>query len=350
VDWLEFSVVADGEAAEAVAELFNRYGRGGAVVETSIDCFEHELTRAPTPSSVTVKTYLPLDESTKVHRQRLEEGLWHLGRIVPIPEPVVRELPEEDWANAWKQHYRPLRIGRKIQIVPAWQAADPVPGRVVIRLEPGMAFGTGLHPTTRLCLEALENLLASGLGRASAHSSRAMSRAKRGEQHGRSNVLDVGTGCGVLAIAAAKLGARSVLALDADPVAVAVARENMVSNGVSDVVAVQFGTLPGGDRSSGAGGAMLPVLQDTGPYSLVMINILAPVIIRMAPALATRIAPGGRLIVAGLIEAQEADVERALLEQGLQIAGRAQEKDWVALVARRGTSEHVPSAGAGSGP
>ena len=175
-----------------------------------MDCFEYELAAAPPPSTVIVKTYLPLDGTAGEAQRRLEEGLWHLGQIYPIPDPVIRELAEEDWAEAWKQQYHLLRVGRRIVIVPAWEAYAPAPGEVVIRLEPGMAFGTGLHPTTRLCLEALEAHLAPGC-----------------------TVLDVGTGSGVLAIAAAKLGARSVLALDADPVAVSVARENVALNGVA---------------------------------------------------------------------------------------------------------------------
>jgi ribosomal protein L11 methyltransferase len=319
LDWLEFSVEADGEAAEAVLELFNRYGQGGAVVEIAVDCLEGELSTAPMPSVVTIKAYLPVDEAVPGLRRRLEEGLWHLGRLYPIPEPLIRELAEEDWANAWKRQYQPLRIGRKILIVPAWQAPIPESDRIIIQLEPGMAFGTGLHPTTRLCLEALESTLAPA-----------------------NVVLDVGTGSGVLAIAAAKLGARSVLALDADPVAVTVARENVMSNAVTQQITVQHGTLPGGGGSFGLAGATQPIMLDGGEFDLVVINILAPVIIGMAPALAARTVPGGRLIAAGLVEGQEADVVRALLEQDFQLVGRTQETDWVALVAKRGRSERLP--------
>ncbi len=312
MDWLEFSVTADGEAAEAVAELFNRHGHGGAVVETSIDCFEYELPSAYPQAAVTVKTYLPMNEGAQQVRQRLEEGLWHLGRILPIPSPVIRELAEEDWANSWRKQYQPLRIGHKLAIVPAWQADDAMSDRVIIRLEPGMAFGTGLHPTTRLSLQALEQYLVPA-----------------------STVMDVGTGSGVLAIAAAKLGARSVVALDADPVAVTVAQENVKSNGVAEQVTVQHGTLDGGSGGFSFGDLKAPVLANDSVYDLVVINILAPVIINMASALAASVAAGGRLIAAGLIDSQEAAVAQALVGQGLELFGRAQEKDWVALVAGR---------------
>jgi len=312
VKWLEVSVTADPETAEAVVELFNRYGRGQAVVEMPVDCFEYELEESGPPESVIVKAYLPLDGSAAEAQSRLEEGIWHLGQIYPLPEPVFRELAEEDWTEAWKEQYHRLHVGQRIVIVPAWEAYSPAPDQVVIRLEPGMAFGTGLHPTTRLCLETMEEWLVPG-----------------------STVLDVGTGSGVLAIAAVKLGAGPVLAIDADPVAVRVAAENVAANGTEGRVEVRHASLPGGEtvplhfESDG-----LALLYE-GQYDLVVINILAPVITGMAPALAARTRSGGRLIAAGLIEDQEQDVADALRSQGLSIVGRSQEKDWVCLAAER---------------
>jgi ribosomal protein L11 methyltransferase len=324
LDWLEISVATDNEAVEAVVELFNRYGQGQAVVETTVDCFEYELGTGPLPSRVVVKTYLPLTDAAGPGRvgdgrvdevqRRLEEGLWHLRQIYPLPEPEFRAIAEADWAEAWKQQYHRQRIGERTVISPAWEEYTPAQGEIVIRLEPGMAFGTGLHPTTRLCLEALEKHAAPGC-----------------------SVLDVGTGSGVLAIAAAKLGARSVLAVDADPVAVGVAQQNVTLNGVGDQVVVRHGSLPGGDvvpRHFLVDGSL--DLMETDLFSLVLVNILAPVIIGMAPALAERLGPDGQIVAAGLIESQERDVRDALCEQGLQVAARTQEKDWVALVARRG--------------
>lgn len=340
-DWLELSVAADGEAAEAVIELFNRYGHGGAVMETLFDsgsAWEHELSGAPPPSVVTIKAYLPSNEEGRTLRRRLEEGLWHLGRIYPVPEPVVRELMEEDWANAWKQQYQPLPIGRKTLIVPAWHADNPISDRIVIRLEPGMAFGTGLHPTTRLCLMALEDALVPTRNAAAQH-----------ERRSASSVLDVGTGTGVLAIAAAKLGAQVVFALDTDPVAASVARENVQNNGVSEQVTVLHGTLPVGKGIPGverqpAWSGTSPASLDQGAFDLVVINILAHVIIDMMPALSARISPGGRLVAAGLVEGQEHEVVRAMLEEELHVIGRAQEKDWVVLVAERGLERRLPLA------
>ncbi len=314
LEWLEFSVTTDGEAAEAVVELFNRYSRGGTAVETLLDCFEYELPAATRPLQVVVKTYLPLDGNADRVCRQLQEGLWHLGQIYSLPEPAIRKLAEEDWAESWKKQYHRLHVGARTVIVPAWEEYQPAPDEIVVCLEPGMAFGTGLHPTTRLCLQALEERMAPGC-----------------------TVLDVGTGSGVLAIAAAKAGARSVLALDADPSAVAVARENVERNQVAHLVTVRHGSLPGGDRVPNY---FLPEgaldLLAVGWYDLVLINILAPVIVGMAPALAARLSPAGSLVAAGLIETQERDVVEALAAQGLKVIRRSQEKDWVALIAERG--------------
>jgi ribosomal protein L11 methyltransferase len=316
LDWLEFSVTADDEAAEAIVQLFNRYGQGGAVVEMPVDCFEDELPTTSPPAWVSVKTYLPL-KGAEDQVKHLEEGLWHLRQIYPIAELDVRTLAEEDWAEAWKQQYHLLRIGERIAIVPAWEEYNPEPGEAVIRLEPGMAFGTGLHPTTRLCLEALEKHLSPGC-----------------------TVLDVGTGSGVLAIAAAKLGARSVLALDTDPVAVAAARENVLQNQVDERIVVRQGSLSGDvDNRWGAMPSStdsVHYLPRTGLFDLIVINILAPVIIGLAPALAARIQVGGQLIAAGLIESQEKAVVRALQVEALQVVERAEEQSWICVVVRRG--------------
>jgi ribosomal protein L11 methyltransferase len=312
-DWLEISVTTDGEAAEAVVELFNRHGYGQAVVEIPVDLFEYELDSEIQPATVIVKTYLRADGSASTAQRRVEEGLWHLGRIYPIPAPVTRVVAEKDWAEAWKQQYQLQRVGRRTVIVPAWEGYAPTPGEVVIRLEPGMAFGTGLHPTTRLCLRALEDHCPLD-----------------------GDVLDLGTGSGVLAIAAAKLGARSVLALDADHAAVSVARENVQMNGVGERVTVRHGTLPGGDA--------VPVhfladgsldLLDSGRFDLILVNILAHVIIGLAPAIAARLAPSGTVIAAGLIDTQELSVTESFEAVELRVVERSQEKDWVSLVARR---------------
>ena len=294
--WLEASVQVDGEAAEAVSEVFNRYGRGGAVLSTEFDDDARRLSPGDA-AVVTVKTYLPLDEKGRRAQRRIEEALWHLSQIYPLPAPEFRELAEDDWANAWKKNYHVLRIGRRIVIKPSWQEHKRQPDEVVIELDPGMAFGTGLHPTTRMCLQALEEHLKPG-----------------------AKVLDLGTGSGILAIAAAKLGAGSVLALDNDPLAVKAARANVRANGVQDLVAVEPGSL---DKA-------------TEEFELVLVNILARVIIEFVDqGLVDRVRPTGLLVAAGIIAEQEVEVAAVLRERGLEIVERRQEKDWVLVEGRR---------------
>jgi len=331
MNWIEISIACDGEGAEAVGELFNRLnsgpeGRGGAITELTGFDSVGELTQP----AITVRTYVPADDLGRALCRRIEEGLWHLGQIHPMGEPAVRELAETDWAEAWKKHYRPLRVGQRLLITPSWLAPDARPGDLVIRLDPGMAFGSGLHPSTRLCLAFLEQQVQAG-----------------------DHVLDLGSGSGILAIAAARLGAASVLARDIDRVAVRAAGENAQTNGVAHIVRVEEGSLPdSGSELAGSDEACVgghPAAQGReprqasgrwrGPWDVVVVNILAEVIVELlGQGLASVVAPDGRLILAGIIQPRAADVQVALLAQGMTIAGRLEEGDWVALLARQGGS------------
>ena len=226
MNWIEISVQADGEAAEAVSGLFNRLnsrpdGQGGAVTEVGgFDPVGED--HHPT---IVVKTYLPTDaaETPEVQRQ-IEEGLWYLGRIYPLGEVRIHPLAEEDWANAWKSSYHPLRIGRHFLVIPAWQTAEvlPEPGDIPVILDPGMAFGTGLHPSTQLCLMAMEDVLQPG-----------------------QRVLDAGCGSGILSIAAVRLGAGRVDAFDIDPIAVRATEENAGLNDLPLMIHVVTSAGPG---------------------------------------------------------------------------------------------------------
>lgn len=291
-EWLEISVCVDGEAAEAVSELFNRYGRGGAVVEHRV---AGGLGAHDDVDEMRVKAYIPAEDGAL--KRQIEEALWHLGQLYPIPAPEFTVLGEADWAEAWKAHYGVLHVGRHTAIVPAWQSYDPAPGEVVIVLDPGMAFGTGTHPTTRLCLSALEELAVSGM-----------------------RVLDLGTGSGILSIAAAKRGAASVYAVDTDPIAVASAQENVSANGVAGIVRVERGSL---ERARAI-------------YDLVLVNILYSVILDLLDrGLADALRLDGVVVVSGIIDDQEADIVQALAARGVEVTGRRSERDWVALVGRR---------------
>jgi ribosomal protein L11 methyltransferase len=316
MDWIEISVRADGEAAEAVSELFNRLnsrpdGQGGAVTEVSgFDPIgdDHHL-------FVTVKSYLPADELDTAERQRqIEEGLWFLGRIHPLSEPQVRRLAEEDWANAWKASYHPLRIGQRFWVIPAWLAdstqgapdESESPGALRIILDPGMAFGTGLHPSTQLCLAAMEDVVRPGM-----------------------RVLDAGCGSGILSIAAARLGASAVDAFDIDPIAMRATQENAGLNDLPVAIHAVVSAGPSEGSLWQTAGGFHPT------WDVILVNILPHIIIGLLEAgLHTYLAAGGRMILAGIIEAREPEVRAALAERGLTVERRSVESDWVALLAR----------------
>jgi ribosomal protein L11 methyltransferase len=292
--WLEISVQADGEAAEAVCELFNRYGQGGAVVEESLPEDEVDLL-SPHPL-VQVKTFLPLQDGVEAQRQRLEEALWHLSQLYPIPPPQIQELAAEDWAEAWKRYHQIQRVGERMVIVPTWQEYSPHGREIVLWLDPGMAFGTGSHPTTRMCLVALEKVVRPG-----------------------ARVMDVGTGSGILAIAAARLGASEVLALDTDPLAVRIARENVDLNEAGGVITVNEGSPESWNLRPEA-------------WDVIVINILADPIIKLARPLALCLAPQGTFIAGGILAPHEAAVTSTLEAVELCRVDRLQEKDWITLI------------------
>lgn len=289
--WIEISVAVNGEAAEAVSALFEQYGEGGLVIE--------EIPQPEGAVGRVAKAFLPADDARR--QEALRQALWHLGQIHPLPEPRVRELGPTDWAEAWKSGYQVLHVGPRLRVVPSWIPYTPGPDEVIITLDPGMAFGTGLHPSTQLCLLALEELIRPGM-----------------------RILDVGTGSGILAIAAAKLGAAEVLAVDVEEIAVRTARQNVALNGAAGVVRV----LPGSVDATWH-----------GSFDGVLANILAEVIARLAPDLARHVAEHGWLVSSGIIEARLSAVEHAFDVAGLEMVRRWQSDDWVALEARHRSQE-----------
>lgn len=306
MDWIEVSVTADGEAAEAVSELFNRLnarpdGQGGAVTEVGgWDPIgeDHHIV-------VVVKTYLPADEPTTTETLRqIEEGLWFLGRVYPLGEPRIQPLKEEDWANAWKANYKPLKVGRFL-IIPSWEreSAQPAAGELPIILDPGMAFGTGLHPSTQLCMIAMDGIVGP-----------------------ETRVLDAGCGSGILSIAAARLGARQIDGFDIDPIAARATAENAALNNLSAPIRV---VASGGPDSA-------PFWRDGAAprlWDVHLVNILPHVITALLDlGLARHLAPGGKMILAGIIEAREADLRGHLAQHGLTVVRRLAQGDWVSLV------------------
>ena len=318
--WVELSVSADIEAVEAVSEILTRFAPGGTSVEPGFGLTNEGLGAVVDPTKpAIVRAYLPGLDPAGV-RGAIVEATTALGHLQafglrPIGELQTRLVREADWAEAWKSHFPVLRVGRRLVIRPTWRRHRRLAGDVVLSLDPGMAFGTGLHPTTRLCLAALEALaddgrLGGGVGEGTGRS-------------GSARVLDVGCGSGILAIAAGKLGARDLLGVDTDPIAVESTLANARLNGLSRRIRVRQGSVPTGER----------------PFDVVLANLIASLLVQLAPALRDELAPGGRILASGIFRDREADVVAAFRAAGLTLGRRWAEEDWVALEAMAPTAE-----------
>lgn len=288
----------DPELAEAVSEVLARTLPGGVVIEsTAIEANAEDEGRAVGP--LRVMGYIPVDKQLENNRNEIEQNLRYLGLIQPIPAPQYETIQDQNWMEAWKQHYRPLTVGERLLIVPAWMQPE-AGGRVPIRIEPGMAFGTGVHPTTQLSLQLIERYVQPG------HS-----------------VIDVGCGSAILAIAAAKLGAKRVVAVDIDAIALDNARYNAELNQVN----IEIGE-----------GSVAELLA--GSFSLqradvVVANILAPVLTSLlGQGLKELIKPNGVLILSGILAEQEPALHAALMAAGLHVAEEGRIQDWLALAVR----------------
>lgn len=303
--WIEVSMEVDGEAAESVAEVLQRYGHQGVAIEQAgfyIETWEDEV---PPAERLIVRAYFPEDDRAAAAKEQITEALWHLNKLYPMPTPQYKMVDDEDWAEAWKVNYHPLRIGRHIFIRPMWIDVPGEPGDVVIALDPGMAFGTGTHPSTQLVLEAAEDLVQPA-----------------------SKVLDLGCGSGILAIGAAKLGASEVMALDTDPIAVRSTSENAVANGVDDRITVLAGSLE----------TLLVPNEDGGitTFDVALVNILSKVIIMMCGQGLGKVFKSGSVgVFGGIIHDQVDEVEAALRATGLTPYKRRTSGDWVVIEARR---------------
>lgn len=298
IRWLELSLTFEEEVDNvlipAVSEIFERYGEGGSVTETGFPNGEKE------PDSGTpcrLITYVTADSSGRERVESIRDELRKLDASGSVLELCVRGLAEEDWAEAWKDGFTIQKPGERIVIVPSWMDYQALGDEAVVRMNPGRAFGSGMHPTTRLCIIGLERLIKPG-----------------------DHVLDIGTGSGILAIAAVKLGAAHVTALDIEPEAIEVAWENMDENGLFDQITLLQGTC--GDLS-----------ESIPKADLVFANILAYTVIDMIPFIKSRLLPGGRFVSGGILEEYAGDVEDALFKNGLKPVGRLSEKEWVSVLA-----------------
>ncbi len=301
MNWLEVSMTVDGELAESVADVFARFAPNGVMTEQGVKYNDDEDAGTPT-GPITVRAYLEVNDGLEETRQKLEESLFYLGMIQPLPTPSYKQIADQNWMEAWKQHYKPIRIGERLLILPAWMES-PEPNRVAIKIDPGMAFGTGTHPTTQLCLDLLGLKDLTGL-----------------------RVIDVGCGSGILSIAAIKLGAEKVLGVDIDSESIVNSRENADVNEVGEELILGVGSVA-------------EILEGKYPFKsawLVVANILAPVIVRLFDAgLADLVEAGGSIILSGILKEQEENVARAGQAKRLKLNERRQMGDWVALTMSR---------------
>ncbi len=296
--WVEVSIAVTPDTVESVAEVISRYTDGGVAIDHAVEgaiaeAWASDIPLGQSARPLIVRGYMPDTASAASRRAALEQAVWHLRQIGPMGDLVVREVRAADWENAWRDHFQVHRVGRRFVIRPTWRSFTPSEDDAVIILDPGMAFGTGLHPTTQLCLRALEQCVRAGC-----------------------RVADVGTGSGILAIGAGLLGAHEVDALDIDEVAVATATQNVKRNGLEATV-----------RCRQDGPAALPHSR----YDVVVANIIARVIEEHAADLVGSAVPGGTVICSGILYERHEAVAQRLIAANLSRPTVEVEGDWCVL-------------------
>ena len=309
--WSEISIHTTNEAVEPISNILHEAGASGVVIEDRIDLFKeredrfgeiYQLNPDDYPEEgVLMKAYLPVNSFLAETVDEIKEAINNLAVYdidLGLNSVSMNEVHEEEWATAWKKYYHPVKISERFTIVPTWEEYVPVSSdELIIELDPGMAFGTGTHPTTVMCIQALEKTV------------------KQNDE-----VVDVGTGSGVLSIAAALLGASHITALDLDEVAVESAKQNVELNKVQDVVDVSKNNLLDGV---------------TGKKDVVVANILAEIIMSFTDDVASAVKPGGYFISSGIISQKKEDVKQALIASGFEIEETIMMEDWVAFIAKK---------------
>lgn len=308
MNWLEVKVTTVQGAIEGIANIFHEMGAGGVVIEDPQliamyarrgEWDDHEFDNDLLETeAVVIKGYLPMDQYLLGKLEDIKQELLYLQvRLESIPiELDIAEVQEEDWANSWKAYFKPEKVGNKTVIKPSWEDYLPREGELIIELDPGMAFGTGNHATTALCIRLLEEYMKPGV-----------------------EVFDVGTGSGVLSILAAKLGARSVQALDYDTVAVEAAQNNISKNNLKDVISVIHSDL---------------LDKALGKADLIIANIVADIIIRLVPDIPDKLKREGIFICSGIIDERKKDVLEVLKKYAFDVIEVREDAGWVAIVAR----------------
>lgn len=298
--WLEIACDVPSALADIVAEYLSELSGSGVCTENlNVDAFSHsEISHSPT---MTIKAYFSADQDISARMREISAFLEQLSAQnpgAPLPLPVLSTVRSEDWSSSWKANFKPLRVGRRLLIVPSWEEAPKRPDDIVLHIDPGMAFGTGGHETTRLCLELLEQIMDEMPTLVTP------------------SVLDLGTGSGILAMAAVQLGAGRVCAVDIDPLAVKVAEENLAANNLAGQVEC----------------STTPLESLNGTFDIILANILAEELVRLAPQLFSHLAPGGRLILSGILSEKEALVRAGFSALPLEYRETRHEGEWVAML------------------
>src|SRR6478735_2113866 len=298
-EWLELIVEADREAIESVAELFGRFGYNEGVVieEPFLQEPDGDNLRVDLSKPVSIRTFIPAETASQATIDAIRSGLRNLNMIRPVSELQIERRREEDWANVWREFYRPVKVGTRTVVRPPWYEYETVGDEIVVMLDPGMAFGNGTHHSTRLCLIGLEETIEPGM-----------------------SVYDAGTGSGILAIAAAKLGASKVDGVDIDAVSVRTALENVSRNVTEAKVDLRVGSVGDGE----------PFWGET--YDLVLANIIARILIELNTGIAGFVRPGGLLVLSGIIADREQQTREVFDAHGLSLLRRRQEEDWISLI------------------
>ncbi|MDM5313291.1 50S ribosomal protein L11 methyltransferase [Peribacillus frigoritolerans] len=309
--WSEFAIQTTNEAVEPVSNILHEAGASGVVIEDPLELVKerenvfgeiYHLNPDDYPDEgVVIKAYLPVNSFLGDTIDAIKESINNLLLFdIDLGKNIVSisEVNEEEWATAWKKYYNPVKISERFTIVPTWEDYTPVSSdELIIELDPGMAFGTGTHPTTVMCIQALERTVTPG-----------------------DLVVDVGTGSGVLSIAAALLDAKRIQSLDLDEVAVQSAKQNVEINNVQDKVSVSQGNLLDGVNEQA---------------DIVVANILAEVIMRFTDDVAKVVKPGGYFIASGIIQTKKQDVKEAIIASGFTVEETILMEDWVAIIAKR---------------
>ena len=282
--WQEVSISVPFEYVEPISYLFDRYGYGLSMEDDG-------------PEHIMLRTYLPSDARQRF--SHIEVGVKLASILEPLGELTVTPLDNDaDWQNAWKEHFTLLRIGQRLVIKPSWIEYEPTKGDVLVELDPGLAFGTGYHPTTHTCLEIMERMVQPGM-----------------------KILDLGCGSGILTIAAIKLGSDRVVALDIDPQAVQASRQNFRRTRIKDQVQLDQGSVPSR-------------LAPAGAFDMVLANISARGIRERAPDILPTLKLGGILVASGIIEEQYPETEESLLAAGYKDITVWPREDWVTLTCK----------------